>query len=572
MMQQFYRFGGLALVAALSACSGSIESPAPEGHVDPNAVVPPGNGLPPGAAGAPDQIADPVPPEVTGRFNLAGSPMNYRVVRLTNEQWTNSVQNILALPTPPTNAESFQGQVSGTTDFTNNELVLAVDSRGWSDYQNAAESLAEEVTSDPGALSRLYPGTDAAGFIAAVGRRAYRRPLTPDETASYQQMFDLGASMSGNQSEFAKGAAVVLEAMLQSPYFIYRTELGEAGAPLNGYEMAAKLSLWLRNTSPDDDLLDLAAGPGQFDTPEGAMALAQTMLDEPAARGVMEQFHREFLRLGRFSELSKLGVPEYSEEINEELAESSRLFFDKIFAEGLGVKDVFLSTSGFVGPQMAGFYDGPAAAPTNGMEERELGSGRVGYFMQLPFLMLYAHNEDPDPIHRGVNVSLDVLCSTLGPPAAVVPPLPAALPGETNRQRVDKHTKGCGAECHNEMINPLGFAFENFDGMGQYRETERNGDQDLVIDASGSYEFVDGVKTYTNASELMQVLAQDEQTHLCYAKKIASFGLQRDIVESDYSMLKGLAATSLSSNGSVKQLILDLIKTDAFRTRVGGVQ
>jgi hypothetical protein len=184
-------------------------------------------------------------------------------------------------------------------------------------------------------------------------------------------------------------------------------------------------------------------------------------------------------------------------------------------------------------------------------------------------LALYAHNADPDAIHRGVSISLDVLCAPLGPPADVIPPLPTPKPGETNRQRVDAHTKGCGGACHNQMINPLGFAFENFDGMGQYREMEKDV---LPIDASGSFDFVDGTKTYKNAAELMQILATDQQTHLCYSKKLASFGLQRDIIEADLPLLATLASTSASSSGSLKQVVVDLVKQNAFRTRAGGVQ
>jgi hypothetical protein len=137
--------------------------------------------------------------------------------------------------------------------------------------------------------------------------------------------------------------------------------------------------------------------------------------------------------------------------------------------------------------------------------------------------------------------------------------------------RVDMHTKGCGVTCHNNMINPLGFAFENFDGMGQYRDTEMNGTEVLPIDASGSFAFVDGTKSYKNAAELMGVLATNPQTHLCYSKKLASFGLQRDMVEADLSLLAELASVSTSS-GSVKQVLLDLVKQDAFRTRAGGAQ
>ena len=558
MNLRFLRLSALTLAGVAAACTGNITGPDD-------------GGAGPGPDGA--TPITPISPEAKAaadKLKFQGPPAHYRVVRLTNDQWTNSAQAVLGLSAPPTQAETFQNAVSGTTDFTNNELVLSVDNRAWSDYQAAAEALAAQVTSDPALLSRLYAGTDGAGFISAVGRRVHRRPLTPTEVAEYQKVFDVGAALTGSKSAFAKGAAVVLEAMLQSPFFLYRTELGAAGAPLSSYEMAAKLSLWLRNTTPDDALLDAAAGPAKLDTTDGAVALAGKLLEEPAARAVMRRFHGEFLRFGKFSELNKVGVESYDPAINSELAESSFLFFDRIFSQGLGVKDIFLSTKGFVGPNMAKLYGGGAAAPASGFAERDLGANRVGYFTQLPFLMLNAHNDDPDPIHRGVTISLDVLCAPLGMPAADIPPLPESKPGQTNRMRVDEHTKGCGAACHNQMINPLGFAFENFDGLGQYRETETTGGQVLPIDSSGSFEFVGGAKSYANAAELMTVMAQDPQAHLCYSKKLASFGLQRNITEVDMPLLLKLAETSTSSNGSVKQVITDLVKQDSFRTRSGG--
>jgi len=566
MTLRYLKFGALTLALVAAACTGSITDSDPNGGPS---VTPGGGSQTPGGGSNPVTV----PPGTEGKLKLDGSPSFYRVIRLTNDQWTNSVQSVLGLASPPNLAESFQGAVSGTTDFTNNELALAsIDGRGWTDYQSAAETLATQVTSDAAQLKKLYAGTDGAGFINAVGRRVYRRPLTAAETTAYQKLFDMGPTLSGTQSAFAKGASVVLEAMLQSPYFLYRTELGAIGAPLSGYEMAAKLSLLLRNSTPDDALLDAAAGPGKLDTAAGAAAVAQKMLDEPAAKTVMRKFHGEFLHFGRFADLSKVGVANYDPAINAELAESSYLFFDKIFSQGLGLKDVFLSTTGFFGQGMATLYGNGVAAPVSGFAEHELGANRIGYFTQLPYLMLYSHNDGPDSIHRGVSMALDVLCAPLGPPAGDIPPLPALMRGQTNRMRVDAHTKGCGTICHNNMINPLGFAFENFDGMGQYRETEMNQGDALPIDASGSFDFVDGTKTYKNASELMKVLASDPQAHLCYSKKLAGFGLQRDLTPADLPLLAELSSVSTSANCSVKQVLLDLVKTDAFRTRAGGAK
>jgi hypothetical protein len=499
-------------------------------------------------------------------LNLNGSPQYYRFVRLTNSQWGRAAQDVLNLDSPSGLEQSFQSPVIGTTDFSNNELVLDVNQESWSSFQTAAETLAAQVTATDAALAKVYSGTDPAGFITTLGRRIYRRPLTSAEQSAYMTLYNQGASLMGTRSTFAKGASLVIRAMLQSPYFLYRTEMGPNGAALSGYEMAAKLSLWLRGTTPSDTLLDSAAGPGKLDTADGAAALATTMLGESTATAVLRQFHGELLHFDRFAQITKVGVSNYTTSLNGEFLDVSNRFFDDILTQGRGLKDILTSTTGYVGPGTAPLYG--MSAPASGYVQKDLGSQRVGWFSQIPYLALYGFNGDPDSIHRGVTLNLDVLCATLGPPAANIPPIPPLEPGQTNRQRIDTLTSGCGSSCHNDMINPLGFSFEHFDGMGQYRDTENGG---LPIDSSGSYTFADGsTKSWDDAAGLMQVLASTPQTHTCYAKKLASFGLQRDIVASDMPLLNALTASSMSSTGSLKQMIVDLVRNDAFRTHVGG--
>jgi len=499
------------------------------------------------------------------QINLSGSPQYHRFVRLTNAQWARAVQDVLKLPAASGLEQMFLPAVAGTTDFANNELVLDVTQRAWSDFQMAAETLAAQVTATDAALRLAYSGTDAAGLISTLGRRAYRRPLTAAETSTYMTLYNQGAALTGTRSAFLKGASLVIRAMLQSPFFLFRTETGANGTALSGYEIAAKMSLWLLGTTPSDALLDQAAS-GQLNTADGAGMLATTMLGDQAARAVMRQFHGELLHFDRYLQISKIGVPTYREALNAEFQEISYLYFDKIFMQGLGLKQILTSTTGFVGAGTAPLYG--VTAPASGYVERELGAQRVGYFAQLPYLTLQAHNNEPSSILRGVGINLDVLCAQLGPPAPVIPAIPPLVAGQTNRQRIDTLTATCGQSCHNDMINPLGFALEHFDGMGQWRDTENGG---LTIDSSGSYTFVDGTKrNWTGAADLMQTLAETPQAHTCYAKKLASYALQRDIVVSDMPMLTALTSTSMASTGSVRQLVIDLVRNNAFRTRVGG--
>jgi hypothetical protein len=492
-------------------------------------------------------------------INLAGNPKYFRFVRLTNSQWAASVQEVLKLAKPSGLEAGLSAPVSGTTDFSNNELLLDVDSRKWSEFQAAAEALAEQVTASEDALALVYPGTDATGFIQTVGRRALRRPLTPLEIEDYTKLFEQGKAMSGPKSELAKGAALVIRALLQAPDFLYRTELGPKGEPLDGYEAAAKLSLWLLDSTPSDALLDAA------ETLTSADALvneATSMMATAAGRAAMRKFHGEWLRFNRFRELSKVGVPNYDPALNAEYQEASYLFFDNIFSQRLGVRDMLTSSHGFMGPGMATLYGLPNEG--SGFVEKELGAERAGYFSQLPYLTLNGHNSQPDSIRRGLTLALDVLCSVFGPASGDLPSVTVPHEGKTNRQYIDSLTAGCGSSCHNEIMNPLGYAFEHFDGMGQFRDLEPGG---LPIDSSGSFTFTDGKVDFADNVELMAAMANSQQTHLCYAKKLASFALQRDIVAADLPLLTDLAR--VSDADSTQQVMVELIKSDAFRTHGG---
>ena len=549
------------LVAALCmvACtSGEIDSDVrPQGgSTSASAGAANNNGTTAGTAGAGSSV--------TTALNLNGSPQYLRFVRLTNSQWARSVQDVLKLASPSGLERDFQSPVAGSTDFANNELVLAVDQRAVSDFQSAAEALAKQATASSAALSQIYSGTDAQGFIAALGRRAFRRPLTTEESASYLTLFNSGATLTGTASAFAKGAGLVIRAVLQSPFFVYRAEMGDAGSPLSSYEIAAKLSLWLRGTTPNDALLDAAAMAGKFDSAEAVGTAAQAMLEEPAAAKVIDAFHAELLHFDRYETITKLNVKGYDPSINAEYVEASTRFFDRIFSQGLGLTEILTSTKGFVGPGLAAQYG--VSAPTTGYEERDLGAQRVGYFSQIPFLSLYGLNGEADSIHRGVNINLDVLCAVLGPPEAELPPVPPLMAGQTNRQRISTLTKGCGASCHNEQINPIGFAFEHFDGIGRYQDME-NGS--LPIDSSGSFVFVEGKKSFEGAADLMREMAAGTQAHTCYSKKLASFAMQRDIVAQDRPLLDTMAKASLG-NGSIKRVIVELVRSDAFRIRTAG--
>ncbi|MES1188519.1 MAG: DUF1592 domain-containing protein [Myxococcales bacterium] len=487
----------------------------------------------------------------------AGSPIYTRAERLTNSQFAHAAIDILGLPAETDLQRDFDPPVLGTTDFSNNEHLLVTDPRAFTAFEAAAETAASLATGSSEALARLYAGTDADGFVRQLGHRAFRRPISDDEAERYAAIFARGEELYG--AGFANGAALVIRAMLESPSFLYRTELGPVGEPLSDYEIASKLSFWLLDTTPSDALLEDAAA-GKLGDADYLVSVASAMLEQPAATQVMRTFHRELYQVDLLDNVVKDSalVPDWTSDVNAEAKQASFSFFDRIFDDGLGLRDILTSTRGFLGPRLAPLYG--QKAPSK-LEERELGPQRKGYFSQVPLLLLAGRNDEPATIQRAVRLATRVLCLQLPPPPVSVPPSsPDAEPLQTNRQRLTSETNTCGGACH-QTLDPLGLAFEEFDGMGVAREL----DHGQPVDASGSFAFSSGMSSFADAAELMTKLADDDLPYACYGQKLASYGLQRDIVEDDQELIGSLAAASRA--GSTKDAVLALVGDPSFRLR-----
>jgi Protein of unknown function (DUF1592)/Protein of unknown function (DUF1588)/Protein of unknown function (DUF1595)/Protein of unknown function (DUF1585)/Protein of unknown function (DUF1587) len=507
-----------------------------------------------GSGGPPPPAGGEVLPSGT---DLQGSPEYTRFSRLTNSQWANSVKTLLGMSVAPS-TDPLEDPVGTTTDFLNNERLLDVTSTQRDAYERLTELAVQELTSEA-ELGRVYDGNDAEDFIRTMGRRVYRRPLSDTEVGNYQELFDVGAGLSGEASEFVKGAGLVIQTMLQSPHFIYRIEAGEPGEPLDGYEVAARLSLWLLDTAPSEELLDQAE---TLTTPDAVAAVAEDMLEQPAAAQVMSTFFYEWMGLKRFNDVNKDPSLPLPEGYAEELKTLSTKYFERIYSEDLGLKEILTGTQGYVGPKTAAFY----GMETSSVELQDFGAARTGWFAQVPYTLLYgSYAGQSDIIHRGAHLQRQLLCGVLDAPPAVFA-LPELQPDQSNRERVHTMTAGDACSgCHVNYINPLGFAFENFDGLGRIRSDD-NGDP---VDTTGSYPFPESTVDFTDHASLMQAAYESEMAHICYAKRIAGFGLGRDIVANDQALLDSLASVS-RDDGSTKDLILELVKSPAFLLRSEG--
>jgi hypothetical protein len=533
-----------------------------------------GAGGPPGASGGSAATGggpsaaggtDPGVATLPGGITLEGKPVYHRVVRLTHLQWENAARDLLKLPAVPGLSTGFSPDPPDVK-FGNNERALYVTSVLRTDYQRAAEKLAEQVTSDEAALGRLGAPGDSVGLIRSLGHAAYRRPLSSEEEARYVALFAKGPALYGSGQAFADGARLVIEAVLQSPGFLYRIELAEKGARLAAGELLTKLAFLLTDAPPSADLLGQAEAGGLSNEAQVAQVAAQ-LLDDAAARGVLERFHTQLFGLDRYASILKdvSQFPDYSEELNLALRQADVRFFDRIFESGQGVRDILTSRLAFVNAATAPYYG--LSASGSELSEVMLDESRPGFLTRLGFLAYNATLRDPDPIHRGVDINNRVLCGKLEPPVGEIPPLPAFMPGQTNRERVAAHTeKGVCAGCHGTIINPLGFAFEGFDAMGRARST----DNGKPVDASGQYAFGSGTKPFQGAAELAALLSESERAHGCYQANLAEFALARDLAGGDGALVTELLAKSLSSRLSLHDSLLALVQSQEFTTALGG--
>lgn len=500
------------------------------------------------------------PGEAPAGVKLNGTPEYHAIVRLTHEQWSNSIRDILgsANVVGELTDTLYPDAPSGT--FSNNEKGLYIGPELWVDYQRSVEEIADNFASDNAAVSALGGLSNPSAFIEKVGRRAYRRALTSEESTKYQALWTEGATFYASGDAGKDGARIFIRALLQSPQFVYRIESAEHGTRLSGLELAAKLSLLLRNTTPSEELL-AAAESGALDTDEGLTAAVTDMLAQDDANAALLSFHTTLYGLDRYRNIEKSTTtfPEFSETAKVSLQAADSMFFETIYQQDGGFRDILTSPIAFVNSDIAATYD--LQSNSTELSQVTLDASRPGFLTRAGFLTYNASLSQSDPIHRGVDINLKMLCKELSPPPGTIPPLPEPIPGQSNRERVEAHTgDAICAQCHKTIINPLGFAFENFDALGHVR-TEEAG---KPVNTADSYEFNDGIQSFNNASELVAILAEHQQTHSCYSARLAEYVLGRDLASLEEGLVTTVFESSFTDSASIRQMVLSTILDPMF--------
>jgi hypothetical protein len=564
------RAGVVSLTLMMAACSGSISG---------GGTAPPGGGgsnNPGGGNGGstPLPVDNPTGP-------IASNPVaSTRMVRLNNQQWENTVQDLLHLPAPLGLSKAFVAAPL-VTAFDTNGGVLTVDSNNRLDFQTAAEAVAKQVAHDPQLLAKVAPpsaSTDRAkNFIQTFGQRAFRRPLSDADVTRYQMLFDKGAMLLASGDAFVDGVELVLRALLQSPHFLYRVESSTAVVnghiPLTDYEIASRLSYSLANTMPDDALFSAAAAH-KLQSRDTVVEQAQRLVNSPAGKATVSNFNYQLLHLRDYDQINKdaMKAPAFTADIGAALKQEVLSFTDDVvFGQDRGLTELLTAPYTFANSQVAKVYGlgspKPAAGQADPFVKVNLDpTQRAGILTQAGFLAANANEETPSIIVRGVQIARDLLCVTIPPPPDVVPPLPAVSPTSTNRQRVTTLTMNTPCStCHTALINPLGFAFEHLDGYAQFRAQE-NGQ---TIDATGSYSIDGHDVSFNGALDLIKAIASSQQAQDCYASHLIEYLYGRDVdVSNDADKnLVARAGVRAKANPSTKNLIVNLVATDAFLTR-----
>jgi hypothetical protein len=507
------------------------------------------------------------PPDVT-------NPAESRLARLTQTQFRNSVQDIfgehVVVPAALEPDASIEGMIAIGTTRT------SISPWGTEQYETASYSIAAQAM-EPGAerdaLVTCTPSSSsdedcATEVLTALGGKLWRRPLTSDEIDVVVTIANTSATTLG---DFYDGLEFGIATLLQSPYFLFRVELGEPDPDdssrlrYSDYEMASRLSYFLWNTTPDDELL-AAAERGELTAEDDLREHAQRLLDSPRAREAVRSLFTDLYELYELDDLVKdpTVFTHFSSEVGSAAREETLMVLEDLIFEQRGdFRDVFTSRKTFVNRKLASIYN--VAAPERegfGALEWDDDDPRGGLLTHVSILALNSHPVASSATLRGKFIRQKVLCGIIPPPPANLDTSIPEPSGETPtlRDRVAEHLEGEQCRSCHLLMDPMGLGLENYDALGRFRTH----DNDVMIDPSGD---VDG-EPYADPLDLGRVLAQSQDVSSCLVKHVFRYANNR--MENNYErdLLDHIDTRFDASGNDVLELMLDVVMSPGFRTTV----
>lgn len=567
------RVRGLALAVggALAGCGGDGGGEAPSTtaeDTDPSGADDPDTGDETGMDGTADETGDsgddgPSPADI--------EPPPGGLRRLLGHQYRASVELLLgsaaaAAVDPPDDPEVGLFDAMATLESVPSSPDLE-------DYEQAAAAAADAAIADRAVLAQHVPCVAAASPDAGcyddvaetLGRLAWRRPLTAVQHARLVSIATEGQAFG--EGDFDTGLRYLLMAILQSPRFLYLVEVGLPGAEgepreLDGYEIAARVSFFLIGRTPDAATLELAEA-GELDTDEGVRALAEQMVASAAARDTVNRFFGEYLRLRELPSKGKSAelFPLFSEDLAQSMMDETNLLVqDIVFQKDESMLGLFDADYTFVDAGLAELYGVPA--PEGGAYAKvtlPAVQERAGILTHASWLAMQSHTDVNSPTRRGLFVMEGLLCVDIPNPPADVDAQPLQpLPGQTLRESLQEHMTNDGCNGCHAMTDPIGFAFEHYDAIGQFRQVEAG----KAIDATGD---VDGIGTFDGAAELGALLRDDARVPRCLIENVYTQGMGYVPGAEVEPALDEVEAGFAAADHRMKQMLVELSASPLFR-------
>jgi len=410
--------------------------------------------------------------------------------------------------------------------------------------------------------------TCAKTILTRLARRAYRRPVSDTDVQTLVTFFHTGQKSGG----FDAGVELAIERLLVAPEFLFRVETDPADLPagtphqITDVELASRLSFFLWSSLPDEELIN-AAAQGKLKEPAVLQQQVARMLADPRSKSLVVNFAGQWLYLRNVASTAPDPdvFPDFDLTLRDAFQRETELFLESQLREDRSAVELLSADYTFVNERLARFYGIPNVYGSHFRRVTLPDDRRAGLLGQASVLMVTSYATRTSPVVRGKWLLENILGSPPPPPPPNVPPLKENGEGGTAptsvRQRLEEHRKNpvC-ASCHVRM-DPLGFALENFDAIGQWRTSEAK----IPIDASGT--FPDGTR-FTGPAEFRRVLlAHREQFVGTLTEKLMTYALGRGVEYFDMPAVRKILRDSAPHDDRWSSLILGVVKSEPFQMR-----
>jgi len=410
----------------------------------------------------------------------------------------------------------------------------------------------------------VSPEQATSQVVSRLASRAFRRPATAEEVKRLSQ---LAAMVRGDGGTFEESIQVVLQTVLVSPHFLFKVEqprpsrAGEPRPPVSQYELATRISYFLWSSMPDDELL-LMAHRNQLSDRKRLRQKIASMLSDRRSNALVENFASQWLQLRNLEAVDpdRRQFPTFDDQIRQLMQRETLTFFAAVMRQNQPVTTLLDGEFTFLNEKLAKFYQIPGVRGDEFREVSLTGTPRAGLLTQGSVLTVTSNPTRTSPVKRGKWI-LDNLLNMPPPPAPPnVPELNKETLTGTLRERMEQHraNPSCAA-CH-KVMDPLGFALENFDAVGRWRTL----DGGTPIDASG--ELPDGSR-FSGIEDLRQLLTQQRRDQFvrCLIEKMMTYAIGRGVEYYDRCAVDEIFAQMQSKNHRFAYLVAGIIESDPFQ-------